>query len=158
MVLLLLIQNKKEEARIALHLKCTNTSTSEACVHVMITLHRKQARKAPDTYTPLINARLDAPDNSAGVGPFPLLQRFFSQQDLHTTCPSAGSVHSVFGQSSSTAQLRLKVVTEPSLRIVLTMVQWFSSEPQLTTMLLPSPEEGNAQYWRASGSSSRTQR
>ena len=114
-------KQEKRGYRIALHLKCTNTSTSEACVHVMITLHRKQARKAPNMYKPLINVSLDAPDNPAGVGPFPLLQRSSSQQDLQTTVPSAsGSEH--FSEHSP-AHLRVKVVTEPSLRIVLTMMQ-----------------------------------
>ena len=140
----------------------------------MIPLHtKKQARKAPNMYRPLINGNLDDPDcvgpiapiagddigeRVGGVGPSPLLQRSFSQQDLQTTVPSvSGSVHSVSGHLPSGTQLRLKVVTEPSSRTVLTMMQRFSLELQLTTVSFPSPEELNAHSWRASDVSSLTQ-
>lgn len=113
--------------------------------------------KPQNMYRPLIIVILDVPDNSDALGPSPVLHRSFSQQESHITVPSAsGDVH-LLEQPFAVAQLRLKVVTEPSLRIVLTMVQR-SSEVQLTTSLLPGAEVDNLQYLRASGLFSRTQR
>lgn len=101
---------------------------------------------------------LDVPDNSEALGPSPLLQRSSSQQDPHTASPSAvGSAHP-FLQVLAIIQPRLKVVTEPSLRIVFTIAQLSSRALQVVTRLLPTEEAfAIAQYLRASGLSSRTQ-
>ena len=148
----------------------------------MITLYtRKQRGKNPDMYRSLINGILDDPDFAptagvlcvfSGVGegegegegegsvsPVPLLQRSPSQQDLHTYSSVSGSgpKQRRFEQKSLAAHFRVKRDTVPLPRIFLEMTHLVSSELQVTFSLLPSAQEFNEQYWRASVYSSRLQ-
>ena len=130
-------------------------------------------------YGPLINGILDDPDFAAtggvlcvfsgvgegvgegegGVSPVPLLQRSPSQQDLHTnsSVSRSGPEQPTSEQKSLAAHFRVKRDSVPLPRIFLEMTHLVSSELQVTFSLLPSAEEFNAQYWRASVLSSRLQ-
>ena len=113
-------------------------------------------------YRSLINGILDDPEGVPGavlfVGPPPLLQRSPPQQDLHITVPAkSGSEQPTSEQKLLVAHCRVKKDTAPFPRIVLEMTHLVSSELQATFALLPSAEEFNEQYWRASVLSSRLQ-
>ena len=109
----------------------------------------------------LINGILDDPEGTGvdeGVGPPPLLQRSPPQQDLHITVPfKSGREQPTSEQKLLVAHFRVKKNTVPLPRIVLEMTHLVSSNQQVTFALLPSAEEFNAQYWRASVLSSRLQ-
>lgn len=95
-------------------------------VHVVITsfhINNHTVRKYPNINKALIVMIVDASDSSDASGPSPLLHRSSSQQEPHTTLPSESGSEHLLEQASVAEQLRLKVVTEPSLRIVFTMAQ-----------------------------------
>ena len=119
--------------------------------------NKNHTRKPPDMKKPLVIASLDVPDSSDAFGPSPLLHKSSSQQDSHTAVPSESGDAHLFEHDPTAEQLRLKVVTVPSLRNVFTMMQRSSPDEQLTTVLLPSPDFGNSQCLSASGLSSRVQ-